>query len=73
MNGCDQAAAVSVPDDDCVLRDLKLQEALAVNWMNGAKQVRRSVSAGEGVFRTCGLREMRGSAWAWMAAGSDVV
>ena len=38
--GCDQAAAVSVPDDDCVLQDLKLQDAHATSWVNRAKQVR---------------------------------
>lgn len=44
MAGCDQAVAASVTDDDCVLQDLKLQEALAVRWINRAKQVRKSAS-----------------------------
>lgn len=44
VDGCDQAAAVSVIDEDCVLQDLKRAEARAVHWMSCAKQVRRRVS-----------------------------
>lgn len=39
-DGCEQAAAVSVTDEDCVLRDLKVAEARAVHWMNCTNQVR---------------------------------
>ncbi|KAG0563907.1 hypothetical protein KC19_8G068600 [Ceratodon purpureus] len=34
-----EAAAVSVTDEDCVLRDLKVAEARAVHWMNCTNQV----------------------------------
>lgn len=47
-------------DDDCVLQDLKVQEALAVNWVNRAKQVRKSAS----MFVSCCFDVMRAPCWA---------